>query len=472
MPPTIINRVSTENPDTILDQDPTRVATSFRGTGWLEFLASFLAIAGVIGSVLSGYHAREWQASASDFKTVYASAQCLRHHIDAYDFHNIAAVFQANHVVPPVSWYAHAPVYPPFTLAILAPLTVLPMVPAIFVWMALSGVALALAAFLLASAAGDFFQLALPWRLALIALFAASPLLSFSLEMGNVSAIAASLCIAAVILSQASPQLRAVPPIALAAALLLKPHLALWVVLAFLISRSRESRRLAVASVMLFGVALLAIGLWMAAHHRFAPEIASYRVIVQQEVAGGSMDPTKIEIIAVAAQITSLASLLGYWLTGLPLNVANAALLTALFGTLTYLSLKIETKAFDSTSIQVAVWSTFGLLASYHRAHDSLILLILLPGLLWRMSKNRKDPVSLFLVGLLFFVGSGPSAEAYSSLASQHGLAHIATFLLFRQSAVVATLFVLILIAVTVRQTAKQRMVLPQQVRARGLYGF
>ncbi len=462
MPPTIVTRLSTEDPDTTPGQDRTRVATSFRGAGWLEFLASFLAVAGVIGSVLSGYHAREWQASASDFKTLYASAQCFRHHVNAYDFHNIAAVFQANRVVPPVSWYAHAPVYPPFTLAFLAPLTALPMVPAIFVWMALSGVALALAAFLLASAAGDLFQLALPWRLALIALFAASPLLSFSLEMGNVSAIAAALCIAAVILSQTSPRVRAVPPVALAAALLLKPHLAVWVVLAFLISRRRESRRLAGASLTLFLLALLTISLWMAAHHQLAPEIAAYRAMVQQEIAGGSMDPTNIETIAVAAQITSLASLLGYWLTRFPLTLANAALLTALFGTLLSLSLKLETKPFDSTLLRVAAWSAFGLLATYHRAHDSLVLLLLLPWLLWRMQTVRKYPMAVFLVGLLMLVGSGPSATAYGWFATKHGLAHIATFLLFRQSALITAMLVLALATVIVRQTANEKVAIPR----------
>ncbi len=55
------------------------------------------------------------QDAGSDFKTLYASTWCYSHHLDGYQFPNLAAVFRANKVVEPQSWYGHAPVYPPFT---------------------------------------------------------------------------------------------------------------------------------------------------------------------------------------------------------------------------------------------------------------------------------------------------------------------------------------------------------------------
>ncbi len=457
MMPTAVTHIQTEDRDATPGRDRRRLLSSFHSAGWLELLASFLAIAGVIGSVLSGYHVRAWQASASDFKTLYASALCFRHHIDPYDIRNIAAVFKANRVVAPTNWYAHAPVYPPFTLAILTPLTALPMVPAVYLWMALNGVALALAIFLLASAAGDLFLLALPWRLALIALFASSPSLSFSLEMGNVSAIVAALSICAVVLSATRPRFRTLAIAALVVALLLKPHLALWVVVALLFRP--EGRKLGIASLGLFTTVVLCLGLWMAAHHQLGPELASYRAIVQTEIAGGSMAPTNRELIGVAAQITAVASLIGYWLTGLPLTVVNAAFLLALLGAVLYGSLRARDTV--SSLLLVSTWCAFGLVATYHRAHDGIVLLLLLPWLLARLRKSWKDPVAILLIALSFALGIGPSWETYGQLATRHGLAHIATFLLFRQSAVVATLLVLLLTAITVHQAAKVKAVLP-----------
>ncbi len=434
-----------------LDATPKQNRKHSQRSSWLELIASFLAIAGAIASVLAGFRVREWQSSASDLKTVYASALCFRQHIDPYTFRNIAAVFHNNHVVLPTSWYGHAPVYPPFTLAALAPLTLFPMVHAVYVWIAISGVALALASFLLTQIAGRLFGLTFVWRLVLIALFAASPLVSFSLELANVSAVVGSLAIAAVVLREISPRLSSFASVALALALLLKPHLAFWVILALVVSHRKTDRRLAFASLGVFLGALLLLGLWMAAHHQLAPEIASYRAIVHEEIAGGSMAPTNRELIGVAAQITSLASLLGFWLSGLPLMWANATLLLALFSTLVYLSLTISRKEPGTLLLRVGAWSAFGLLATYHRAHDGIVLLIVLPWLLLRLRSAWRNPIPWLLLAFSCAMGIGPSWETYGWLTTKPGLAHIAQFLLFRQAALATALLLLVLLAALAR---------------------
>ena len=236
---------------------PSTIAS--RRRSWLEFGFCMLAIAGVLASILPGLHPREWQASGSDLKTLYASAACFRTHIDAYSFTNIAAVFSANRVVPPESWYAHAPVYPPFTLAAIAPLTFLPMVGAVYVWLIVASLASALATSCLVRAAELSFQMSLPWRALLIAFAAASPLASFSLEMGNVSAVVAAFCIAAVAMPMGRSSSLNLRALALCLGLLLKPHLAIWFVVALLVSQVRKDRAVAARALGFFALACLAV---------------------------------------------------------------------------------------------------------------------------------------------------------------------------------------------------------------------
>ena len=424
---------------------------------WPELVASFLAVTGMLIGVLSGFHPREWQASASDLKTLYASALCFRQHLDPYDFHNIAAVFQANHVIPPVSWYAHAPVYPPFTLAVITPLTFIPMIQAVYLWVILTGVALALACFLLARAAAEMFLISRPWRLLLIALFAASPLLSFSVEMCNVSAVVSALCIMAVISKANTSRFAYYDAAALALGLLLKPHLAIWVVIALLISRSRSDRSLATRSLLVFGAVTALIAAWMAVHYQLLPELASYRSVVLLETAGGSMSPSNHELIAVAAQITSTTSLFGYWLRGWSLSLMSALTLVGLAGGLALASLRDQSQSESTRLLRITAWAAFGLVATYHRAHDGAFMLVLLPYLLARLYAQWRDPFVWSFVLLSVAMGLGPRWETLQWLASKPGLETVSNLMLYRQSTIATMLILVLLIIETWHSLARQQ---------------
>jgi hypothetical protein len=434
------------------------LAAKWLGGWWLELVASFLAVAGVLAGVLTGFHPREWQASGSDLKTLYAAAQCFRQHLDPYSFATIAKVFHQNAVVLPTSWYAHAPVYPPFTLAAIAPLTAVPMVQAVYLWIAICGVLLALAAFTLTRAASEMFLLGRTWRFALIALFAASPLLSFGLEMCNVSPVVAALCIIAVARRDRGAGFLTLNAAALCLGLLLKPHLAIWVVAALLLSRIRADRSLALRGLALFAGAMLATAGWLAIHHQLLPEIASYRNMVGLEMSGGSMGATNYELIAVAAQITWVASLLGYWLRGSQLHVASMLTLLLLGGAMLAASWQDAGNRGSTRLLRIASWSALGLVFTYHRAHDGAFLLVLLPYVIARLCNRWRDPFAWAFLALYAAMGLGPRWETMWWLATRPGFIHLAPFLLYRQSAFAAVLLVALLIAETMRSARQQQL--------------
>jgi hypothetical protein len=422
---------------------------------WPERIGSILAVLGAILGVLPGFHPATWQGSGSDFKTLYAAARCFARATDPYSLANISTIFRSNHVIEPANWYGHAPVYPPFTLAILSPLTALPMVPAIYLWMAITGIALAAAAYALTQAAGEIYGLGRPWRFALIALFAASPLLSFGVEMCNVSPLVGSLCILAV-----TKRAHLWSALALGLALLLKPHITIWVVFALLVTRVRRDRALAYGGLAVATAASLLVAAWMAAHHTLTADLLAYRGIVHSEIASGSMSPSNHELVAVAAQITSLGSLLGYAVHGTLLSILTAVGLTAAGAATIILSLRIRGQADAARINRVALWCAFGLIATYHRAHDGLVLVMILPYLLARLQKNARDLTPWSFVGLSVVMSFGPRWETSHWLATFPGLWHVATFMLYRQSPLAAVLILLLLLFDAARSAA------PAEVRA------
>ena len=423
-----------------------------RSGSWLEFGFCVLGVVGVLASILPGFHPREWQASGSDLKTLYASTACFRTHIDAYSFTNIAAVFNANRVVPPESWYAHAPVYPPFTLAAIAPLTFLPMVGAVYVWLIVASLAWAFATYSLVRAAEASFHISLPWRTLLIAFAAASPLASFSLEMGNVSAVVAALCIAAVAMPRqrwSSLNLRA---LALCLGLLLKPHLAIWFVVALLISQARKDRAIGARALGFFVLACLAVVSWMGAHHILFAQVESYRAMVAAETHGGSMAASNDEFIAVAAQITSLASLLGYWIHSKALAVLAAAGLAVCAALLVAATWPRADDDDSSRLLRFAAWSAFGLIATYHRAHDGIVLLVLLPYVVARLRTSWHDWFAWSYLLLSLAAGLGPPLQTINWLASTPGIGGAARFLAYRQSSLAFLLLLLLVVAQAYRR--------------------
>jgi hypothetical protein len=104
----------------------TTAIESIRRACWRQnalfgLLISLGVVGGMTASVLIALHVRTDAFAGSDMKTLFASVWCLSRSQNAYSIANVQSVFAANQVIFPGSWFSHAPVYPPTTLAFLYP---------------------------------------------------------------------------------------------------------------------------------------------------------------------------------------------------------------------------------------------------------------------------------------------------------------------------------------------------------------
>jgi Glycosyltransferase family 87 len=407
-----------------------------------------------------GYQYAGVAGGASDFKTLYASAWCFAHNLDAYKVENIQRVFEANHVVLPSLWDGHRPVYPPFTLPLMAPISLLPMVTAAYVWMGLSAALTVCGVVILCRVGRDFFDLPIAWRLSLIALCAAGPLLSFGLEMGNGSVIVTVLCFAAVL----DPRLKMWPAaLALAVAFLLKPHLAIWILLALL--ASGETVRCNGSTVALRAMAICAGATagtagWLASRHMLMIQIRSYLDVLWSETHCGSMSPAARDVLGVPEQITSLQSAIGYWWMNaygcsLAALVGCAAVLAILAGIA--VALRSQGASSEQKLLFLSCWSGLGMIATYHRAHDGIILLVLAPWVMSRLHRSLKDIAAWAVVACYAAMSWGPTADQLHWLGTWTGLEAAAQVIYYRQGALAMLLLEVLLLALMSRSLVKAR---------------
>ena len=422
--------------------------TKRQGAAALDPLFAVLAVAALTVTVLLDLPVRASPFAASDLKTLYASAWCFRHGLDAYRFAGLQAVFHAQGVVPPANWFGHAPVYPPTTLALLAPLTFLPMVQAAYLVTLVSAGLFAFAVADLLRYAGLRFDLPPGWRAGVAALCAACPLFAFALTVGNLSVPATALSLLAFLRRErGSPWL---PAALLAVAVLLKPHLAIWMLAGMLLLPERRAPAVALRAAGLAAVAGVLAAVTLARGQLIAQIHAFFAVVGSELAPGGSMNVRSREILPVASQITSLRSLLGFWLPdGTTVFVLSAAALFALLAALAWHTRRIRNE--QGTCLAVATWCAFGLLTTYHRAHDALLLVILLPWILFRLRERIADWVPWTLLALYGALSCGPAVETIRHLSGGGALSSLPAFLTMRQSGVASLLLFVLLLALLLR---------------------
>lgn len=349
---------------------------------------------GLTASALYEVQVRAADFGASDFKTLYASVWCFAHRLNAYSMANIQQVFVANGVVQPPQWFGHAPVYPWTTLALLSPLASMGMVPAAYVLIVLSGALMIVAVAALMRYAANDFGMGPVWRVALAVLCASLPLIGFGINLGNVSVATSALCFLAFVRRNSeSPWLqrpsRWVPGAALAAAFVLKPHLALWVGIGMLLLPERAARAVVVrAGALVAGFTALTVGV-MAAMGTLGLQTHAYLAMLSSEAStGASMSATSRKVLPVVAEITSLDSVLGFWISNPVVRITLT--FTALLG-LGLLAVRLTRRVNSERAAMLAVgaWCALGLLATYHRAADAMLLLLLLP---WALDRVRRKP--------------------------------------------------------------------------------
>jgi hypothetical protein len=422
----------------------TEVPSLQRGEKITDALIAVLLVALYSILILRALHPRISIPAFSDLKTVFASSWCLAHHINAYDPANIGSVFRNAGIPLPKSWFGRAPVYPPFTLLLFLPLAGMPFVPAIYLLTAVWFAALAVTLTVLMHYAAEEFGLRMPSRLLLAGAFVVSPYLLAAVICGNLCIPATCLAICAFTRRKArSPWL---PALALALAAALKPHLAIWAILAMLLLPGRASRRVAVRSlVVLAGLALATI-LVLAATHQLALQVHGYRAVLASEMSGdASMSPTTRGINALTTQVTSLKSIIGFWQT----PGVFASLLCDLFlfaCAVAALLLTGRASSERQALLSVAVWTAFGLSATYHRAFDGMIVLIILPWVLASLSAAAQRWKAVAIAVFLIAASCGPELPTVLDLTNDGHLRTMGAFLLIRQAALADLCIVLVLL--------------------------
>ena len=416
-------------------------------------LAAFLAFASLMVVHLGPSQPRIWQESLGDFKLVYASAAALAETGHAYSFTELARVHRKNGVVVPVSWYGHSPVYPPFTLLALSPFLLLSMVHAAYLWAVLCYLAMAVASYRLAHYAHAVFGLPLAPQLLLISLMAASPLVSFGLELANASVVAAALCIIA--LTATERQSSWMCATELTCALLLKPHLAFWVVMALLLIPRRTygngEHRLALRTLSIFASVLFAMVVFLALRHEFFSLIRDYVGVLRAEASGGSMDVRAREIMMIPAHITSLGSLLGYWIYSLRVvPVVQFLILIPIAG---LLLLATRRAGPHWKPIVLSAWITFGFLVTYHRAHDGTVLFLMLPWIFGRLRQRLADGAAWMVLGLYTIFSVDIPPAFYHWVGVNAHLLPVTEFLMYRQVALATLLLALTLVFLLLRHS-------------------
>jgi hypothetical protein len=390
------------------------------------------------------------ELAASDFKTLYGSTWCFAHGLDAYSEPGIEAVFRANQTVLPRSWFGHAPVYPPFTLALLMPLAALPMVAASQVWLMFSALLLIAAAVSLMRYGAEEFALPL-WGRALIAvLFSVSPLTVGALALGNVSIAASAFSILAFTCRWRSAWACGA---LLAVALLLKPHLVVWIVLGLLLLGEPAGRRIVLRAAALAASFCVVVAAWLALAGTLVLQAHSFLGILAVESAGGaSMNASSMQPLPVIVQITALSSLAGFW-------TRNQTAYTAIGWTLALLAavaIYRSTRILGERGKLLAVGSccALGMVATYHRALDGVLLLMLLP---WAINRLRWWQAWL---ALALYCGTawGPHEGTLAAWVSGAPAHSLRSFVLLRQAAVAASLLLMVLLSALARERRESQV--------------
>jgi Glycosyltransferase family 87 len=332
---------------------------------------------------------------------------------------------------------------------LLIPLTGLPMVAATQVWMVLSALLLIASAVALMRYAAEEFALPL-WGRALIALlFAMSPLTVGALALGNVSIAVSALSMLA--FARRKRQSPWASGAMLAVALLLKPHLAIWIAAGLLLLAEPAGRRIVLRAVALAAAFCAAVAAWLALSGTLVLQVRSFLAILGAESAGSaSMNASSRAPLRALVQITSLSSLVGFWTT-------NQAVCTVVGWTLALLAAVAIYRLTRSLSertklLTVGACCALGMMATYHRSLDGVLLLILLP---WAIDRMRRRPLALhawLVIGVYCAMSVGPDEVRIAALVGRFNADGFRSFVLLRQAALAASLLVMVLVSALARE--------------------
>ena len=410
--------------------------------GSVVVLALLLAIADAIRQS----HVKGVQ-NPNDFVTLYAGAICITHACNPYSVPDLDKVLvNARGSSIRQDWSDQLPVYPPTTLVLLLPLSLLSYKNATIFWYSLSLATYVFCLcwlFLFSSALGGT---PLIVRVGLVLLGLHFPKMLQCLGFGNPSLIVTGLLLFCVFdEAEARKILRL---ICIAIACLLKPPLALPVVALVLFKNPKRTRDGWIATALL-ALIFVALGLYT-----FIPTgMAHWLLDLSQNLAlgeRGGMNPSLRG--APSNTLLNIATLPGYFVTNpVSIRLISFAVVAALAILYLIALNRLRKSALWETRgylLAVATLAVLTLLPVYHRFCDIGVLLLAVPWVVQGFSQRPRWQVllSALLLALLYF--SWERRIHLDHLAGIQGIQlNVVRFLYYRGDALLVVLLACVLLS-------------------------
>jgi hypothetical protein len=348
----------------------------------ISFLLFLLGCAAMVSLGFS--FERVSQVSMADFTAYYYPARCLVQHSDPYRAENVLRVYQAvnpgrNFELPSLRQIALLDDNLPTAIVFMAPIVMLPWSSAHLLWMALIATCFILACWLMWNLGSRAIP-GISGGLVFIFLFGSELLL----EVGNLAGIVTSLSVIAC-WCFLEDQLVPAGTACLALSLLLKPHVAGFILLYFFLAGG-ENRKRALKTLMLTGVLAVPAVLWVS---HVAP---GWRVELQGNLHafmahGGVNDPGPLAFDprGHGAVIVSLQTVFSLIRDNPRFYDPATYLFCAPFLVIWALAILQRRFSAQTAWLALAAIAALSMLPLYHRQHDTRMLILTIPAVavLW-----------------------------------------------------------------------------------------
>ena len=413
---------------------------------------ALLALSAVLFVARTLYLVLPSHAGLRDFVTLYAGGACLVDHCDPYKTADLTnALTQRGYHLLKDDWAWQLPIYPPPTLALMAPFApfsfrvVGPVYYALLVMGCFVAMAVVFRSPLLAS-------LSAVTRSLLVSVFLISPNVSEAISMGNPIILTTALLL--ICCFDTKPKRRGLRAVLFAIACVLKPPIALPFLFPLLL-KSEDGWRMvrnALALLVAYAAAVLA---WCSTH----PWTASWMTGLRSNLAlgasaGNTMNASDRKLVLYSLLNTQY--LLGYWIRTPRVRdlLTDAVLLGLTAGFLFGLwRLRDRSSAAFPLLLAFAATAAFALLPIYHRFYDAILLVFVLPwaALAWQQPRWKTwSRASLFLF-LVTYAGWAAHVSRLRRLNGWEQPASVMQFLIHRTGAVGVFCLTLILLAAMFR---------------------
>ena len=343
----------------------------------------------------------------NDFVTLYAGSICITHSCDPYKIPEIDSILVSRRgTAIRQDWPDQLPIYPPTTLFLLLPLSLLSYKAATVTWYLISFAIYVSGLCWLCFVSSALKKTPLLLRVATALLGIHFPRMLQCLGFGNPSLIVTGLLLFSVFAeADRRKWTRLVQFVALVLACLLKPPLALPVAVLSLFKERRENRYGWIMAAVLAGIFLVG-GLSAS----IFPGMTHWRQDIGQNLALGESGGMNPSFRGTASNsLLNFANIPGYFTTNVRtidlLTLTVLTMLLVLYGIALVRLRKHDLWSTRGYSLAVATMAAFTLLPVYHRFCDIGILLLVIPWLIQELSRGLrwKAWFSLCLLGLLYF---------------------------------------------------------------------